>query len=198
MSPDTAFALGLAGAHRPPFPDRVRACRLAVVVVETSLRLSSLRPYTETVRVLCHSLGCRLLRCRPVVPHKSLPVWAHYLVLGAVHGSSCQGRVEADRRRPGNGPPCLRYPAPRSISERATERFRGSANNPLRTSAPLAGWSSIGDLAERRLQRLCHPWTSYVIVPLLRCERGIALDSAFWREPSVADHARDPVRVCRR
>ena len=73
------------------------------------------------------------------------------------------------------------YPAPRSSLERATERFREFREQPTAELARAARLEirSATSLNER-LQRLFHPWTSYVIVPLFAlANAGIAIDGAF-------------------
>ena len=73
------------------------------------------------------------------------------------------------------------YPAPRSSLERATERFREFREQPTADLARAARLEirSATSLNER-LQRLFHPWTSYVIVPLFAlANAGIAIDGAF-------------------
>jgi protein-disulfide isomerase len=72
------------------------------------------------------------------------------------------------------------YPVPRSSLERATQRFREFREQPTADLARAAGLEirSATSLNER-LQRVFHPWTSYVIVPLFAlANAGIAIDGA--------------------
>ena len=90
------------------------------------------------------------------------------------------------------------YPAGRGELERATELFRGFREQPtpeLARSARAGLRAAVSPNA--RLLQLYHPWTSYVIVPLFALANvGIAIDGDFLsRAYSLADHARDPLRL---
>src|SRR5947199_2964383 len=73
------------------------------------------------------------------------------------------------------------YPVSRSNLERATERFREFREQPTADLARAAGVElRTATSPNERLQRLFHPWTSYVIVPLFAlANAGIALNGAF-------------------
>ena len=75
------------------------------------------------------------------------------------------------------------YPAPRvAISSGRRERFREFREQPTARARALrrASGSASAVSPNERLQRLYHPWTSYVIVPLFAlANAGIAIDAAF-------------------
>jgi protein-disulfide isomerase len=73
------------------------------------------------------------------------------------------------------------YPAQRSDLERATERFREFREQPTQELASSVGEGLRAAVPpNERLQRLYHPWTSYLIVPLFAlANAGIAIDGDF-------------------
>jgi Na+/H+ antiporter NhaA len=183
MSTDTAFALGLLALVGPRFPDRLRAFMLTVVVVDDIVALVVIATvYTESLRVvpLLVALGLfgAVVIARPV-GIRSPPV---YLVLAvATWVALLKSGVEPVVAGLAMGLLAYAFPAPRASLERATERFREFREQPtadlaraarieLRSATPPNEW----------LQRLFHPWTSYVIVPLFAlANAGIAIDGAF-------------------
>jgi protein-disulfide isomerase len=84
------------------------------------------------------------------------------------------------------------YPAKRSSLDRATERFREFREQPTADLARVAGAElRLATSPNERLQRLFHPWTSYLIVPLFAlANAGIALDRAM-----LAQAFRSPITL---
>ena len=183
MSTDTAFALGLLALVGPHFPDRLRAFMLTVVVVDDIVALVVIATvYTETLDVapLLGAIACfgALLAARAL----SIQTGAVWAVLGAAAWVGVlKSGVDPVVVGLAMGLLAFAYPAPRSSLERATERFREFREQPTADLARAARLEirSATSLNER-LQRLFHPWTSYVIVPLFAlANAGIAIDGAF-------------------
>ena len=183
MSTDTAFALGLLALVGPRFPDRLRAFMLTVVVVDDIVALVVIATvYTETLDVLPLLAATGVFGGVLVARSLGIRVGLLYLALGAViwvalHESGVEPVVV------GLAMGLLAYasPAPRSNLERASERFREFREQPTAELARAAGVEirSATSINER-LQRLFHPWTSYVIVPLFAlANAGIAIDGDF-------------------
>jgi len=184
MSTDTAFALGLLALIGPPFPDRVRAFLLTVVVVDDVVALVVIATvYTETLRVVPLISAAAFFAA--VLVLRSIPLRVGgliYLVLGAgAWVSLLKSGVEPIVVGLVMGLLVYAYPAPRSNLERATERFREFREQPTADLARVAAVELRSATSpNERLQRLFHPWTSYVIVPLFAlANAGITLDGAF-------------------
>jgi Na+/H+ antiporter NhaA len=185
MSTDTAFALGLLALVGPRFPDRLRAFMLTVVVVDDIVALIVIATvYTKTLRVTPLLVGVLLFAA--LIVARSFPIRAGLIciLLGtAAWVSLLKSGVEPVVIGLAMGLLAYAYPAPRSNLERATQRFREFREQPTADLARVAGLEirSATSLNER-LQRLFHPWTSYVIVPLFAlANAGIAIDGAFLR-----------------
>jgi Na+/H+ antiporter NhaA len=185
MSTDTAFALGLLALVGPRFPDRLRAFMLTVVVVDDIVALIVIATvYTKTLRVTPLLVGVLLFAA--LIVARSFPTRAGLIciLLGtAAWVSLLKSGVEPVVIGLAMGLLAYAYPAPRSNLERATQRFREFREQPTADLARVAGLEirSATSLNER-LQRLFHPWTSYVIVPLFAlANAGIAIDGAFLR-----------------
>jgi Na+/H+ antiporter NhaA len=183
MSTDTAFALGLLALVGPRFPDRLRAFMLTVVVVDDIVALIIIATvYTETLDLAPLLAAMGVFGAVLVARALGIRVGLLYLALGAViwvalHESGVEPVVV------GLAMGLLAYasPAPRSNLERATERFREFREQPTAELARAAGVElrSATSINER-LQRLFHPWTSYVIVPLFAlANAGIEIDGDF-------------------
>jgi Na+/H+ antiporter NhaA len=183
MSTDTAFALGLLALVGPRFPDRLRAFMLTVVIVDDIVALAVIATvYSEAlnlvpllVAVACFAgvIAARRLRIRrgPVCAALGLAAWVALLESG----------VEPVVIGLALGLLAYAYPAPRETLERATERFREFREQPTAETARLAGVElRSATSTNERLQRLFHPWTSYVVVPLFAlANAGVSIDPAF-------------------
>jgi Na+/H+ antiporter NhaA len=183
MSTDTAFALGLLALIGPPFPDRVRAFLLTVVVVDDVVALVVIATvYTETLRVLPLISAAAFFAAVLVMRRIPLRAGIVYFVLGAgAWVSLLKSGVEPIVVGLVMGLLVYAYPAPRSSLERATERFREFREQPTADLARIATVELRSATSpNERLQHLFHPWTSYVIVPLFAlANAGIVLDGAF-------------------
>jgi Na+/H+ antiporter NhaA len=174
MSTDTAFALGLLALVGPPFPDRLRAFMLTVVVVDDIVALvvialvysGSVRATPLLAAILFYGgvLVLRSIRER-VAFARAGPI---YFVLGAgAWVSLLKSGVEPVVIGLAMGVLAFAYPTERSTLERATERFREFREQPTAELARSAA-AQLRAATPRNelLQQLWHPWTSYGIVPL--------------------------------
>jgi Na+/H+ antiporter NhaA len=183
MSTDTAFALGLLVLVGPRFPDRLRAFMLTVVVVDDIVALVVIATvYTKTLRLMPLLVAVVLFGALVVARAFLIRAGLVCAVLGAAAWVGLlKSGVEPVVIGLAMGVLAYAYPPPRSSLERATERFREFREQPTADLARAAGLElrSATSLNER-LQRLFHPWTSYVIVPLFAlANAGIAIDGAF-------------------
>ena len=183
MSTDTAFALGLLALVGPRFPDRLRAFMLTVVVVDDIVALVVIATvYTETLHVVPLLVAIAFFGALVVARALSIASGLVWAVLGAAAWVALlKSGVDPVVVGLATGLLAFAYPAPRSSLERATERFREFREQPTADLARAAGLEirSATSLNER-LQRLFHPWTSYVIVPLFAlANAGIAIDGTF-------------------
>jgi Na+/H+ antiporter NhaA len=183
MSTDTAFALGLLALVGPRFPDRLRAFMLTVVVVDDVVALVVIATvYTETLRVVPLLVAAGFFAALVVTRALSIRAGLVWAVLGAAAWVSLlKSGVEPVVIGLATGLLAYAFPPPRSVLERATERFREFREQPTADLARVAAVElrSATSLNER-LQQLFHPWTSYVIVPLFAlANAGIAIDGSF-------------------
>jgi Na+/H+ antiporter NhaA len=183
MSTDTAFALGLLALVGPRFPDRLRAFMLTVVVVDDIVALVVIATvYTETLHIAPLLLAIALFGVLVVARALSIRVGLVWAVVGAAAWVALlKSGVDPVVIGLAMGLLTYAFPAPRASLERATERFREFREQPTADLARAAGIEirSATSLNER-LQRLFHPWTSYVIVPLFAlANAGIPIDGAF-------------------
>lgn len=180
MSTDTAFALGLLALVGPRFPDRLRAFLLTVAVVDDVVALfvivlfysSSLDPTPLLVALAFYAAAFALHRAR-------VRIGLAYLLLGlGAWVGLYEAGVEPIVVGLAFGVLPYAYPPRRTALERATERFREFREQP---TAGLAR-SAVAELRaatspNELLQRLYHPWTSYVVVPLFAlANTGIVVD----------------------
>ena len=179
MSTDTAFALGLLALVGPRFSDRLRAFMLTIVLADDVIALVVIATvYSETVRVAPLLAALGFFGALLVVRSIPVRIGVVYFLLGV---GAWVGLLKA-----GVEPQIVglvigllvwaRTPQ-RSNLERATERFREFREQPTADLARLAGTElRRATSANERWQRLFHPWTSYVFVPLFAlANAGIVL-----------------------
>ncbi|MEW2085142.1 Na+/H+ antiporter NhaA [Streptomyces sp. NPDC005283] len=169
MSTDTAFALGMLALLGSRLPTGLRVFILTITVVDDFVALGVIAvAYSDRIAVaaLLVALGIfgviLLLRAAgvrrgPVYALLAIATWTALLKSGVdpvVTGLAIGLLTNA-------------YPAARSDLERATGLFRLFREQPtpeLERSVRQGLASAISP--NERLQRMFHPWTSYVIVPL--------------------------------
>ena len=180
MSTDTAFALGLLALVGPRFPDRLRAFLLTVAVVDDIVALVVIAiVYTERARPApLLAVAVALSRGVLVSRARRRPARAS--------STRCSARPPGSRCSKSGVDPVVvglamglltyAYPAARGDLERATELFRLFREQPTPELARVGAAGLAAAISpNERLQQLCHPWTSYVIVPLFAlANAGIA------------------------
>jgi Na+/H+ antiporter NhaA len=182
MSTDTAFALGLLALVGPRFSDRLRAFMLTVALADDVIALVVIATvYSGTLHLapLLVALGLFAV----VLVLRSIPVRVGpvYFVFGAAMWVALlKAGVEPLVVGLVMGALVWAYPAQRSSLDRATERFREFREQPTADLARVAGAElRLATSPNERLQRLFHPWTSYLIVPLFAlANAGIMVDGA--------------------
>jgi Na+/H+ antiporter NhaA len=170
MSTDTAFALGvLALVAGGPAVQRLRVFLLSIVVVDDLVALLVIATvYTNHVRLIALVAALAIFGCVYAIRAAGVRRGPVYFVVGSALWVAVQkSGIDPVIVGLAIGLLAYAYPAARIDLDRATERFRAFREQP---TPELAREAQLGvDLAispNERLQRLWHPWTSYVIVPL--------------------------------
>jgi Na+/H+ antiporter NhaA len=183
MSTDTAFALGMLALVGPGFPDRLRAFLLTVSVFDDVVGLVVIATvYTHGLSLwpLLAAVGLFAVIVLAVRLH------VHRGLLYAALGVAAWVTLSASGVDPiviglGMGLLTFATPAARGDLERASDLFRRFREQPtpeLARSARVGLETAISP--NERLQRLYHPWTSYLIVPLFAlANAGISINSSF-------------------
>lgn len=180
MSTDTAFALGILALLGKRFPRRLYTFVLTITVVDDFVALAVIAlVYSDSVRwpallagivffaamLVLRSTGSRR---GPLYALLAVAMWIAFVKSGidpVVVGLAI-------------GLATFAYPAPRSELERASGLFRSFREQPtseLEREARRGIASAISP--NERLQRIYHPWSSYLIVPLFAlANTGMHLD----------------------
>lgn len=169
MSTDTAFALGLLALVGSRLPRRLSTFLLTVAVVDDFLALVviavaysghvALAPLLAAAGFLVLALMVRATGTRRAAVFGILGLGAWV----ALHESGVEPVVVGLVM----GLMTYAYPAARTDLERASDLFRSFREQPtpeLERSARIGIASAISP--NERMQRLFHPWSSYVIVPV--------------------------------
>jgi Na+/H+ antiporter NhaA len=183
MSTDTALALGGLALLGRRVPDRTRVFLLTIFVVDDLIALVIIGvAYSGAVRITPIVLAAVVLA--GMVGMLGLGVdWAPaYLLLGVLMWSALlTSGVDPVVAGLAIGLTAPAYSPARESLEEASGRFRRFREQPtpeLARTAVVRLNSSLSPNA--RLQRVYHPWTSYVIVPLFGlANAGIALRGGF-------------------
>jgi Na+/H+ antiporter NhaA len=182
MSTDTAFALGLLALVGPRFSDRLRAFMLTVALADDVIALVVIATvYSGTLHLASLLVAFGLFAVVLVLRSFRVRVGLVYFVLGAaIWVALLEAGVEPLVVGLVMGALVWAYPAQRSSLDRASERFREFREQPTADLARVAGAElRLATSPNERLQRLFHPWTSYLIVPLFAlANAGIAVDGA--------------------
>jgi Na+/H+ antiporter NhaA/predicted DsbA family dithiol-disulfide isomerase len=183
MSTDTAFALGMLALIGPRFPGRLRSFMLTLAVVDDVLALIVIATvYTTDVAPAALLIAIALFAAAVGVRALGIRQGLVYVVLGtAIWVALYESGVEPVLTGLAMGLLASAYPPSRADLERASNLFRLFREQPtpdLARSARAGLESAISP--NERLERLYHPWTSYVIVPLFAlANAGIAIDGGF-------------------
>jgi Na+/H+ antiporter NhaA len=183
MSTDTALALGLLALLGRGVPDQVRVFLLTVFVVDDLAALIVIAvvysddiaatPLAVAILAFAAMLGIRALKVRRgwfYVPF-ALVMWAALLASGVdpvVAGLAI-------------GLTAVAYSPARGDLEQASGLFKLFREQPTPELARSASVGLVQTLSPNdRLQRIYHPWSSYVIVPLFGlANAGIVIDGPF-------------------
>ena len=183
ISTDTALALGVLALLGRGVPDQVRVFLLTVFVVDDLVTLAviavvysddiKMTPLAVAILAFAAMLGIRALKVRRgwfYVPF-ALVMWAALLASGVdpvVAGLAI-------------GLTAVAYTPARGDLEQASGLFKLFREQPTPELARSASVGLVQTLSPNdRLQRIYHPWSSYVIVPLFGlANAGIVIDGPF-------------------
>ncbi|MDQ2981952.1 MAG: Na+/H+ antiporter NhaA, partial [Actinomycetota bacterium] len=169
MSTDTAFALGVLALVAPPQVQRLRVFLLSIVVVDDLVALLVIATvYTNHVRLIALAAAIGIFAAVIGIRAAGVRRGPIYFVIGTtLWVAVLKSGIDPVIVGLAIGLLAYAYPAARLDLDRATQLFRAFREQP---TPELARSARLGvDLAispNERLQRLWHPWTSYVIVPL--------------------------------
>ncbi|WP_346012011.1 Na+/H+ antiporter NhaA [Streptomyces sp. SID3343] len=181
MSTDTAFALGMLAMLGSRFPKRLHTFILTVAVVDDFVALVVIAvAYSEHIEPVALLVACGLLAALLLVRAGKVRHGAPYAVIGvAAWVAMLESGVDPVVVGLSMGLLTYAYPASRGDLERATGLFRSFREQPtpeLERSARLGIAAALSP--NERLQRMYHPWTSYLIVPLFAlANAGITIDA---------------------
>jgi Na+/H+ antiporter NhaA len=186
MSTDTAFALGMLALLGSRFPPRLHTFILTVSVVDDFVALAVIAvAYSGHISWTPLLVGVGVLVVALLVRAGGVRRGAVYAVLGVTAWVAfLHSGVDPLVVGLALGLMSYAYPASRDALERATGMFRSFREQP---TAELEREARLGiALAlspNDRLQRMWHPWSSYVIVPLFAlANAGIAIDGALLKD----------------
>jgi Na+/H+ antiporter NhaA len=183
MSTDTALALGLLAVVGRGVPGQMRAFLVTVFVVDDLVALL----------VIVFAYSGHINVSQVLIAVAAFLVWIAGLVLGidvplvyALLGLTMWGALLASGIEPvvtglAIGLTASAYTPSRSDLEEATGLFRLFREQPTAELARAASTGLTSTLSPNaRLQRVFHPWTSYLIVPLFGlANAGIHIDGSF-------------------
>ena len=183
MSTDTAFALGALALVGRRLPDRVRTYLLTFSVVDDLAGILVIAVvYSGHVRLMPLLAGAGFLALAALGRLRRVRYGPVYLALGtaawiAVYSSGVDPVVV------GLVMGLLAYanPASRDDLEQATDLFRLFREQPTAELAQAAEEGVRTAISPNdRLQRIFHPWSSYVIVPLFAlANAGVVISGGF-------------------
>jgi Na+/H+ antiporter NhaA len=183
MSTDTAFALGMLALVGPNLTGRIRAFMLTVLVVDDIAALLVIAiAYTSHLRVMPLVVAAAVFAGTSVFVVLRVRIGLLYFVLGVATWVAVQkSGVDPIIVGLAMGLLTWAYPAGRGELERASDLFRSFREQP---TPELAREARVGlEFAlspNELLQRLWHPWSSYVIVPIFAlANAGLHISGSF-------------------
>jgi Na+/H+ antiporter NhaA len=194
MSTDTAFALGMLALLGSRFPRRLHTFILTVAVVDDFLALAVIAvAYSEDLSWTPLLIGLGALLAAGLVRRTGSRRGVWYALLGiAAWTAFVHSGVDPVVVGLVLGLMSYAYPAQRDALERASGLFRSFREQPtadLEREARLGIASALSP--NDRLQRLYHPWSSFLIVPLFAlANAGIEIDG-----PLLADAFTSPITL---
>ena len=194
MSTDTAFALGMLALLGSRFPRRLHTFILTVAVVDDFLALAVIAvAYSEDLSWTPLLIGLGALLAAGLVRRTGSRRGVWYALLGiAAWTAFVHSGVDPVVVGLVLGLMSYAYPAQRDALERASGLFRSFREQPtadLEREARLGIASALSP--NDRLQRLYHPWSSFLIVPLFAlANAGIEISG-----PLLADAFTSPITL---
>ncbi|RAO61109.1 Na(+)/H(+) antiporter NhaA [Micromonospora saelicesensis] len=183
MSTDTALALGLLALLGRGVPDRVRIFLLTVFVVDDVIALIVIAlVYSEDIRVPPIVVAVVAFAVMLAIHAGGVRRgWAYVPVAVVMWGALLVSGVDPVVTGLTIGLTAFAYSPGRSDLEKVTGLFRSFREQPTPTLARTASIGLANTLSPNdRLQRIYHPWSSYVIVPLFGlANAGISIDRPF-------------------
>jgi Na+/H+ antiporter NhaA/predicted DsbA family dithiol-disulfide isomerase len=183
MSTDTAFALGMLAIVGRRFPDSLRAFILTVAVVDDLVGLIVIAlVFTGTVQSTALAAGLAAFAVMLVARNRGVGNGTFYAAFGVVAWVAIlKSGVDPIVVGLALGLLTIAYPAARADLERATDLFRVFREQPtseLNQTARAGLRTAISP--NERWQRMFHPFTSYVVVPLFAlANAGFPLSGSF-------------------
>ncbi|MFJ5842970.1 Na+/H+ antiporter NhaA [Streptomyces shenzhenensis] len=169
MSTDTAFALGMLAVLGSRLPGGLRVFLLTVAVTDDLVALAVIAlAYSGPVRLPALGLALGVLVLFLVLRAAGVRITAVDAVLAvALWGALLRSGVDPVVSGLVMGLLTYAHPAERHALERVTRLFRGFREQPTpELERTLRRGLASALSPNERLQRMVHPWTSHVIVPL--------------------------------
>nr|WP_095877145.1 Na+/H+ antiporter NhaA [Streptomyces sp. TLI_235] len=180
MSTDTAFALGMLALFGSRLPDALRTFILTVAVVDDFVALGVIAvAYSGSIDVPALLAGLGILAVILLARAARVRRGGVYGLLAvALWVALLESGVDPVVTGLAMGLLTYAYPASRGDLERASDLFRLFREQPTpELERTLRAGLATAISPNERLQRVYHPWTSYVIVPLFAlANAGITLD----------------------
>ncbi len=183
ISTDTALALGVLALIGNRFPARLRVFLLTITVLDDFVALAVIVfVYSEGVDMVPLAIAIGIFAVIGVLISLRIRGGPMYFLLGvAAWVPLYESGVDPIVLGLVSGLIIWAYPIERDQLETATDRFRSFREQPtpeLERSARRGLRAAVPP--NERLQRIYHPWTSYVIVPLFAlANTGIAINGDF-------------------
>ena len=183
MSTDTAFALGMLALVGPNLTGRIRAFMLTVLVVDDIAALLVIATaYTSHLRVMPLGVAVGIFAAMSVFVVLRIRIGLLYFAFGVATWVAVQkSGVDPIIVGLAMGLLTWAYPAGRGELERASDLFRSFREQPTPELAREARAGLESALSPNELlQRLWHPWSSYVIVPIFAlANAGLHISGGF-------------------
>ncbi|MEU4532883.1 Na+/H+ antiporter NhaA [Micromonospora ureilytica] len=183
MSTDTALALGLLALLGRGVPDQVRIFLLTVFVVDDLIALIVIAlVYSEDIRVMPIVVAVAAFAVMLAIHAGGIRRgWAYVPVAVVMWGALLVSGVDPVVAGLAIGLTAFAYSPGRAELEKVSGLFRSFREQPTPTLARTASIGLANTLSPNdRLQRVYHPWSSYVIVPLFGlANAGLSIDGPF-------------------
>ena len=169
MSTDTAFALGMLAIFGSRLPGGLRVFLLTVAVTDDLLALAVIAfAYSGAVYLPALLTALGIFAALLVLRAAGVRISGVHALLGvALWGALLRSGVDPVVSGLAMGLLTYAHPAERHALERVSRLFRGFREQPTpELERTLRRGLASALSPNERLQRMIHPWTSYVIVPL--------------------------------